>query len=69
VFLEVVAVRALDALYCDNGAVVSDSRINNLKVADDITLAAESQKDQQTLVDRVVSESLLFILILSTVNT
>jgi len=54
VFLEDVAARALGME--DVRVVVSGSRISNLKFADDIALTAESQKELQSMIDRVVTK-------------
>jgi len=58
VFLEDVAARTL--IMEDEGVVVSKSRISNFKFANDIALTAESQKELQSMIDRVITENQQF---------
>jgi len=67
IFLEVVMARALES--DDIGAIVSGTRINNLKFADDIGLLAESPTDLQFLVNSTEEESKRFGLTVSTAKT
>ena len=67
IFLEVVMARALEME--ETGVVVSGTRFNNLKFADDIALIADEPAGLQSLIDSTEVESKQFGLTVSTAKT
>jgi len=67
IFLEVVTACALDTE--DIGTKISGSCLNNLKFAEDMALAAESEEDLQDLMHKVDTKSKRFGLKISTAKT
>ena len=55
IFLEIIMARAV--IDVDAGAVLSGTKINNLRFADDIAAMAEDEDDLQEMVDHIARES------------